>query len=73
MTITQAVVITLLIAMWASGTGVELTNNTTLLIILLISLIALSGVSTIISNNNSQGNCRNRLLNQSGTITQTLF
>ncbi len=40
MTVSQALVLGLLIALWASGSGVDLANNTVILITLLIALLA---------------------------------
>lgn len=59
MTVSQSLVLVLIIALWATGTGVDLANNTTLLIILLIALIALSFATNLnrrrcCGNNNFQ-------------------
>lgn len=70
MTISQAITIVLLIAVFASTSGIDLANNTVLLIILFIALIALSGVTTLANQSNT---CRNRVISDLGTITQTLF
>lgn len=40
MTVSQALVLSLLIALWASSSGVNLANNTVILITLLIALMA---------------------------------
>lgn len=70
MTISQALVIVLLISIWAGATGTDLATNSNILIILLIALIALAGVTSF--NNNHC--CRNRFLTfGSDVITQTLF
>ncbi|MBO5103066.1 MAG: hypothetical protein J6C13_03135 [Clostridia bacterium] len=71
MTISQALIIVLLISIWASTTNTDLATNSTILIILLIALIALAGVTSINENNN-RCCCRNRIIS-TGTITQTLF
>ncbi len=42
MTISSSVVLVLLIGLWATGNGVNLANNTSLLLILLIALLALT-------------------------------
>ena len=74
MTISQALIIVLLISIWAGSTGTDLATNSNLLIILLIALIALAGVTTLTNNlNNNIGTCRNRIISANGTITQTLF
>lgn len=75
MTISQALVIVLLISIWAGSTGTNLATNSNLLIILLIALIALAGVTTLTNNltNNNFFPCRNRIISSNGTITQTLF
>ena len=78
MTISQALVIVLIIAVIVGATGTELANNTTLLIVLLIALIALAGVTYLFDNqnNNRYNRCRNRVISfndDTNTITQTLF
>lgn len=55
MTVSQSVVLVLIIALWSTGAGVDLVNNTTLLIILLVALIALSYATS----NNRRGCCFN--------------
>ena len=55
MTISQSVVLVLVIALWSTGAGIDLVNNTTLLIILLVALISLSYAT----NNNRHGCCYN--------------
>lgn len=72
MTVSQALVIVLLISVWAGTTGTDLATNSNILIILLIALIALAGV-TALSDNDSNRCCRNRIISDTGTITQTLF
>lgn len=76
MTISQAIIIALLISVFVSATNANLATNTNMILILLIALIALAGVTTI-SNNQNQLNrayyCRNRIISPLGTITQTLF
>ena len=42
MTISQSLVLVLIVALWATGNNINIVNNTTLLIILLIALISLS-------------------------------
>lgn len=71
MTVSQALVIVLLISIWAGTTGTDLATNSNILIILLIALIALAGVTSNSGNNNCC--CRNRIISDFGTITQTLF
>ena len=66
MTISQAITIAIAVAVFAIATNTELANNTFIVLILLIALIALSGVT------NTNNCCRNRILS-SDTITQTLF
>lgn len=75
MTVSQALVIVLLISVWAGSTNTDLATNSNLLIILLIALIALAGVTTLNDNinNNNFYRCRNRIISDTGTITQTLF
>ena len=74
MTISQAIVIVLLISIWAGTTGTDLATNSNILIILLIALIALAGVTTLTNNlTNNFNPCRNRIISANGTITQTLF
>lgn len=73
MTVSLALVIVLLISVFASATGTDLANNTTILIVLLIALIALAGVTTLSNNqNNNRCCCQNRLTSNFG-IPQTLF
>ncbi len=73
MTVSQALVIVLLISVWAGATGTDLATNSNLLIILLIALIALAGVTTL-SNDNTSSRCANRILSSgTNTILQTLF
>ena len=73
MTVSQALVIVLLISVWAGATGADLATNSNILIILLIALIALAGVTTL-SNDSTSSRCANRILSSgSGTILQTLF
>ncbi len=72
MTISQALVIVLLISIWAGSTNTDLATNSNILIILLIALIALAGV-TALQDDASNNNCINRILSANGTITQTLF
>lgn len=59
MTVSQSLVLVLIIALWATGTGVDLANNTTFLIILLIALIALSYATTTSQNNQARRCCFN--------------
>lgn len=74
MTVSQALVIVLLISVWAGSTNTDLATNSNILIILLFALIALAGVTTINDNlNDNFFNCRNRIISDVGTITQTLF
>ncbi len=76
MTISQALVIVLLISVFAGATNANLATNTNMLIILLIALISLAGVTTINTNLNQLNRnylCRNRIISPYGTITQTLF
>ena len=75
MSISQALVIVLLISVWAGSTNTDLATNSNILIILLIALIALAEVTTLNDNinNNSTNVCRNRIISDTGTITQTLF
>ena len=75
MTVSQALVIVLLISIWAGSTNADLATNSNILIILLIALIALAGVTTINDNINNNNNylCSNRIISGTGTITQTLF
>ena len=75
MTISQALVIVLLISVWAGSTNTDLATNSNILIILLIALVALAGVTTLNDNINNNSNwwCRNRIISDTGTITQTLF
>jgi len=76
MTVSQAIIITLLISVFAGATNTNLATNQNLLIILLIALLALAGVTTVNNNINSLNraySCRNRILSPTGTITQTLF
>ncbi len=42
MTVSESLVLVLLIALWSTGNGVDLSSNTVILITLLIALIALS-------------------------------
>ncbi len=42
MTVSSSVVLVLLIGLWATGNGVNLANNTSLLLVLLIALLALT-------------------------------
>ncbi len=73
MTVSQALVIVLLISVWAGATGADLATNSNILIILLIALIALAGVTTL-SNDSTSSRCANRVLSSgNGTILQTLF
>jgi len=67
MTISQAIVIALAVAIFAGATNTELANNTNIVLILLIALIALAGVT------NNSYYCRNRIISTDNTITQTLF
>lgn len=55
MTVSQSLVLVLLISLWASSTGTDLASNSTILIILLIALIALSYVTN--NNGNSRNGC----------------
>ena len=72
MTISQALITVLIISVIVGATGSELANNTTILIILLIALIALAGVTRLFQYNTAP--CVNRLLNTtSDMIPQTLF
>ncbi len=71
MTISQALIIVLLLSVYAGASGTDLATNSTILIILLIALIALAGVTTLVDNVHST--CNNRIISQTGTITQTLF
>ena len=75
MTVSQALVIVLLISIWAGSTNADLATNSNILIILLIALIALAGVTTINDNINNSNDyqCTNRIISGTGTITQTLF
>ncbi len=75
MTISQSVVLVLLIALWATGTGVDLTNNTTLLIILLVALIALSYATNLtnFSQNNRRACCFNYQFANNNTNLLTLL
>lgn len=71
MTISQALVIVLLISVFTGATNTDLATNSNILIILLIALIALAGVTTLSSTSN---NCQNRIISTgTDTITQTLF
>lgn len=72
MTVSQALIIVLLISVWAGATGTDLATNSNILIILLIALIALAGVTTL-ADNDFHHHCRNRIISEVGTITQTLF
>ncbi len=72
MTVSQALVIVLLISVWAGATNTDLATNSNILIILLIALIALAGVTTLEDNLNDR-NCVNRIISTTGTVTQTLF
>ncbi len=67
MTISLAVLSALAVSIFASATGTELATNSNIVIILLIALIALAGVT------NSNSYCRNRIISDVGSITQTLF
>ncbi len=51
MTITQSLVLALLIALWTTNTGVDLASNIVILMILLIALVALS------QSDNNTDNC----------------
>ena len=62
MTITQSLILVLLIALWSTGNGVNLANNTTILITILIALIALSYSTT------RRGQCQNTLFNAQNGI-----
>jgi len=73
MTVSQALIIVLLISVFAGATNTNLATNTNILIILLIALIALAGVTTISNNQQNRNYCRNRVISPIGTITQTLF
>lgn len=74
MTVSQALVIVLLISVWAGATGADLATNSNILIILLIALIALAGVTTLSNDSTSSRCAANRVLSSgSGTILQTLF
>ena len=72
MTVSQALVIVLLISVWAGATNTDLATNSNILIILLIALIALAGVTTLEDNLNDR-TCVNRIISTTGTVTQTLF
>ena len=72
MTVSQALIIVLLISVWAGATGTDLATNSNILIILLIALIALAGVTTL-ADNDFRNHCHNRIISETGTITQTLF
>lgn len=66
MTVTQALVLSLVIALWATGNGVSLANNTTIMIIMLIALIAISYSTT------RRTNCQSPWLNaQNGGLFNT--
>lgn len=68
MTISQSLVLTLLIAMWSTGNGVNLANNTTLLLILLIALISLS-----LTTNSRYRRCQTQLENANNGIFDNNF
>lgn len=67
MTISQALVLVLVIALWATGNSVNLANNTTLLIILLIALISL-----VFSTNQNRRRCQNNF-QSTQTLNQSLL
>lgn len=74
MTISRALTIALIVAVFAGATNTNLANNTNLVIILLIALIALAGVTTLSENQSpARTCCRNRIISTTGTVTQTLF
>ena len=63
MTISQSLVLVFIIAIWSTGNGVNLANNTTLLIILLIALMSLvfSTRRTYCPNSQTMQNALNNL------------
>jgi len=65
MTISQSLVLVLIIALWATGNSVNLANNTTLLIILLIALISLVFSTKRINNCPNSQTMQNTLNNLS--------
>lgn len=69
MTVSQSLVLVLLISLWASSTGTDLASNSTILIILLIALIALSYATTT-----RRGCCFNyQTLNNFNTLDNLVF
>ncbi len=76
MTVSLALIITLLLSVYATSTGLDLSSNSIILIILLIALISLANSQTALDENNQNNSsccCRNRLISDSNSITQTLF
>lgn len=71
MTITQALVLVSVIALWSTGNGIDLSNNTTLLIILLIALIALSFATTY--RRNCLNNFQSTSTQNNNSILSNLF
>lgn len=69
MTVSQSLVLVLLISLWASSTGTDLASNSTILIILLIALIALSYAT------NTRRNCfyNYQSLNTLNTVDNVVF
>ncbi len=69
MTVTEAIVLTMLVALWSTGNGVNLANNTTFLIVMLIALVSLAYSTT------RRGYCQNQYLNSQngGLFNSTLF
>ena len=67
MTISLAIITALAVSVLATTTGTDLATNSTITLILLIALIALAGVTS------TNYCCRNRIISDSNTITQTLF
>ncbi len=69
MTVTEALVLSLLIALWSAGTGVNLANNTVIIITLLIALVSLA-----FSTTRQNRGCQNAFLNaQNGGLFNTSF
>ena len=66
MTVSQSLVLVLLIALWATGNDVNLATNTVILIILLIALVALARTSC-------NHWCPNRFLNFNTGNFNTIF
>ena len=64
MTVNQALVLTLVIAIIVSITGADIVNNTTFLILLLIALVALAR-----SSNHHNNCCRNFITTDNHTLT----